>query len=219
MKENSIFFKGILGGLQVYIDPHMDLDVLKEKLKEKLESSKSFFKDTYVNIVFTGRDFKEKEKQDLRDFVAQHINIGKIDFHDPAEKEAEEGEEEKTEKIICGTDEGMTKFYKGTVRNGQRIDYQGNIIVMGDVNPGAEIVAAGNIIVLGHLRGMAHAGVNGDMDAVVIALRLQPTQLRIGNIITRSPEDEVEKPDYPEIAYIKGDNLIIEPYTPGKIKY
>ena len=100
-----------------------------------------------------------------------------------------------------------------------KVDYKGNIVVMGDVNPGAEIVAAGNIIVLGHLRGMAHAGVNGDMDAVVIALRLQPTQLRIGNIITRSPEDEVEKPDYPEIAYIKGDNLIIEPYTPGKIKY
>ena len=192
----------------------MDLDVLKEKLKEKLVTSKNFFQDTYVNLVFTGRDFQDKEKQDLRDFVAQLINIGKVDFYNPVEKE-----EEKKEKLVSGTDEGITKFYKGTVRNGQRIDYQGNIIVMGDVNPGAEIVAAGNIIVLGNLRGMAHAGVNGDMDSVVIALRLQPTQLRIGNIITRSPEDEVEKPDYPEIAYIKGDNLFIEPYIPGKIKY
>jgi len=215
MKENSIFFKGILGGLQVHVDPHMDLDILKEKLKEKLDASRKFFQDTYVNLVFTGRDFEEKEKQDIKDFVAQQINIGKVDFCNPVEKE----DEEKKENFICGTDEGMTKFYKGTVRNGQRIDYEGNIIVMGDVNPGAEIVAAGNIIVLGHLRGMAHAGVNGDMEAVVIALRLQPTQLRIGNIITRSPEDEVEKPDYPEIAYIKGDNLFIEPYIPGKIKY
>lgn len=216
MKENSIFFKGILGGLQVHVDPHMDLDILKEKLKEKLDASRKFFQDTYVNLVFTGRDFEEKEKQDIKDFVAQQINIGKVDFYNPVEKAADE---EKKEKFICGTDEGMTKFYKGTVRNGQRIDYEGNIIVMGDVNPGAEIVAAGNIIVLGSLRGMAHAGVNGDMEAVVIALRLQPTQLRIGNIITRSPEDEVEKPDYPEIAYIKGDNLFIEPYIPGKIKY
>jgi septum site-determining protein MinC len=218
MKENSIFFKGILGGLQVHVDPQMDLEIVKEKLKEKLESSKNFFQDTPVNLVFIGRDFKDDEKEELKEFVAQQINIGYMDFYNPTEKEKEEKEEENKEGLTRGTDEGMTKFYKGTVRNGQRIDYQGNIIIMGDVNPGAEIVAAGNIIVLGHLRGMAHAGVNGDMDAVVIALRLQPTQLRIGSIITRSPEGEIEKPDYPEIAYIKGDNLFIEPYTPGKIK-
>ena len=93
-------------------------------------------------------------------------------------------EEVKMDAVTYSTDEGMTKFYKGTVRNGQRIDYQGNIIVMGDVNPGAEIVAGGNIIVLGNLRGMAHAGVSGDKRAIVMALCLQPTQLRIGNVIT-----------------------------------
>ena len=169
MKENSIFFKGILGGLQVHVDPQMDLEIVEEKLKEKLESSKNFFQDTPVNLVFTGRDFKDDEKEELKEFVAQQINIGYMDFYNPTEKGEEEKEEENKEGLTRGTDEGMTKFYKGTVRNGQRIDYQGNIIIMGDVNPGAEIVAWQHNRI-GTLKGMAHAGVNGDMDAA-IALR------------------------------------------------
>ena len=64
----------------------MDLDDLKEKLKEKLDASRNFFQDTHVNLVFTGRDFEENEKQDIRDFVAQQINIGKVDFCNPVEK-------------------------------------------------------------------------------------------------------------------------------------
>ena len=112
----------------------------------------------------------------------------------------------------------MTRFIKGTVRNGQRIEYRGNIVVMGDVNPGAEVVAGGNIIVLGNLRGMAHAGAYGDMMSIVMALKLQPTQLRIGSIITRPPEEDIDRTYYPEMALIRGENLFIEPYISGKIK-
>ncbi|NLJ65943.1 MAG: septum site-determining protein MinC [Clostridiales bacterium] len=214
MKENKVFLKGILGGLQVYIGPDAGLESIMKELGQKLDSSKSFFKDTEVNLVFTGRELNESERNELVGFISQKIHVGNVEFNIPIEKE-----EAKMDAATYSTDEGMTKFYKGTVRNGQRIDYQGNIIVMGDVNPGAEIVAGGNIIVLGNLRGMAHAGVSGDKRAIVIALCLQPTQLRIGNVITRSPEDETEKPHYPEIAYLKGNNLFIEPYLPGKIKY
>lgn len=218
MKENKVFFKGILGGLEVHIDPQTDIKTLIDQLTEKLSSSKSFFEGTNVNFVFTGKELNDNEKQRLIDSISQQVNIGNVDFGRTIYKE-ETKIDKPMDGTIYGTDEGMTLFYRGTVRNGQRIDYQGNIIVMGDVNPGGEIVAGGNIIVLGNLRGMAHAGVQGNMTAVVIALCLQPTQLRIGSIITRSPEEEIQKPHYPEIAYIKGDNLLIEPYMPGKIKY
>lgn len=144
--------------------------------------------------------------------ILEHIEIGSIQFNRSFEEKAK-----KRNKELYGTKEGMARFFHGTVRNGQRLDYQGNIIVMGDVNPGAEIVAGGNIIVLGNLRGMAHAGVGGNMGAVVVAFSLQPTQLRIGNIIARSPEGDLEKPDYPEIAYIKDDTMIIEPYMQSKM--
>jgi septum site-determining protein MinC len=128
-------------------------------------------------------------------------------------------QEEKTgPKYFDGIEEGMTRFYRGTIRNGQRLTYEGNIVIIGDVNPGGEVVAGGNIIVFGALRGMAHAGASGNHKAIVTAFCLQPTQLRIGSIITRPPEGDAGKPSYPELAYIKDDNLIIEPYLPSRWK-
>lgn len=211
MKEYKVLFKGILGGLEVHVDPNMNLDILLKELQAKLESSKSFFKGTHVNLSFVGREFSSHEKDELINSISHQIKTESIEFNGPFKEE-----DEKVSEKFYGTEEGMARFFHGTIRNGQRLDYKGNIIVMGDVNPGAEIVAGGNIIVLGNLRGMAHAGIGGDMGAVVVAFCLQPTQLRIGHIITRSPEGEMEKPDYPEIAYIKGDNMVIEPYMSSK---
>ena len=104
----------------------------------------------------------------------------------------------------------------GTIRSGQNINYKGNVVVLGDVNPGAQITAYGNIVVMGSLRGVAHAGSNGNRDAYVAAFYLDPTQLRISDIITRAPDGYYEKPKVPELARIKGDMVYIEPYLGGR---
>lgn len=109
-------------------------------------------------------------------------------------------------------DDEHALFVKKTIRSGQIIHNDGNIVILGDVNPGAEIIASGDIIVMGSLRGVAHAGATGNEDAIVMAFRLQPTQLRIANHITRPPDEEVIGPSYPEIAKIKDEAIIIEVY-------
>lgn len=106
-----------------------------------------------------------------------------------------------------------TILVQRTLRSGQSICYDGNVVVLGDVNPGAEIVASGNIIVMGSLRGVVHAGVKGDDDALVLAFRLRPTQLRIANHITIPPEEEESNPDYPEVAKIKNGVVTIETFN------
>ncbi|HHY06293.1 MAG TPA: septum site-determining protein MinC [Clostridia bacterium] len=93
------------------------------------------------------------------------------------------------------------------LRSGQKITFDGHVLVFGDVNPGAEIIAAGFIMVFGSLRGIAHAGATGDEKAWVMASRLQPTQLRIANCITRAPAEE---PQGPEIAKIHEGAIICE---------
>jgi septum site-determining protein MinC len=103
-----------------------------------------------------------------------------------------------------------TILVQRTLRSGQSINYNGNVVVLGDVNPGAEVTAAGNVIVMGFLRGVVHAGANGNEDAIVMAFHLQPTQLRIANHITRPPDNELADPDYPEMARIKGGIVTIE---------
>ena len=86
------------------------------------------------------------------------------------------------------------------------------VVVMGDVNPGGEIIAGGNIVVMGHLRGVVHAGALGSQKAVVAAFRLQPTQLRIANHITRAPDGEEIIPNQPEVARIRNGIVVIEKY-------
>lgn len=103
-----------------------------------------------------------------------------------------------------------TLLVRRTLRSGQRVRFNGNVVVLGDVNPGAEIVASGDIVVMGTLRGVAHAGATGSPDAVVVAFRLQPVQLRVGSVIGRAPDGQVARPDAPEVARLRDDALVIE---------
>ena len=111
----------------------------------------------------------------------------------------------------AGGDEN-TILIRRTLRSGQKFYYDGNVVIMGDVNPGAEVVATGNIIVMGQMRGMVHAGAEGEETAMVMAFRLHPTQLRIANHITRPPDGEVAENTLPEIARIKNGVVTIENY-------
>jgi septum site-determining protein MinC len=96
-----------------------------------------------------------------------------------------------------------------TLRSGNSIEYPGHVVVIGDVNPGAEIIAGGDVVVWGRLRGMVHAGVDGDAEAVVCALDLSPTQLRIADQIAIPPEERSDSPG-PEMAVIRDDQVVAE---------
>lgn len=111
-----------------------------------------------------------------------------------------------------------TILIKRTVRSGQSIQFDGNVVVLGDVNPGSEIIASGNIVVMGALRGVVHAGATGNEEATVAAFKLQPTQLRIANHITRAPDGDYITPEHPEIARIKDGVVVIELYQMGQDK-
>jgi septum site-determining protein MinC len=101
-----------------------------------------------------------------------------------------------------------------TLRSGFSIEYSGHVIVIGDVNPGAEITASGDILVWGHLRGMVHAGANGNTEAVVCALDLNPTQLRIAGRIAVTPQRRGKT--QPEMARLHDGQVVAEPWDPKK---
>ena len=101
-----------------------------------------------------------------------------------------------------------------TLRSGFSVKYAGHIIVVGDVNPGAEIVATGDILVWGRLRGMVHAGADGNENSVVCALDLSPTQLRIADHIALAPKRR-GKPQ-PEMARFQNGQVVAEPWDPKR---
>lgn len=102
---------------------------------------------------------------------------------------------------------------KETLRSGRSIYHDGHIIIIGDVNPGAEVIAGGDVIVWGRLRGLVHAGAMGDLSAVICALHLSPTQLRIADQIA-VPPDEYQRRAVPEQVFIRAGQIVAEPWQP-----
>ena len=128
-----------------------------------------------------------------------------------SDKKADHTKQELTKTAEDGNiSESETILVQRTIRSGQTVQYSGHVVILGDVNPGAEIIAGGNIMVLGSLRGVAHAGAIGNQSAVVAAFRLEPTQLRIANHISRAPDGETWQPQQPEVARIKNGVVVIE---------
>ena len=211
MAESSVIFRGTKAGLKVIMDASADISRIKADLVKKIRDSRSFFEGTSVDLVFTGKSLAQGDVDQIMTLLSKEIEMGSVMFEDEKKIQLSEG-------VFDGIEEGMTKFFKGTIRSGQRIHYGGNVVVIGDVNPGGEVIAGGNIMVMGALRGLAHAGAIGNSQAMVCAFAFQPTQLRIAGLIAMPPEDEDTKPKYPEIALIKDDNLVIEPYLPLRAK-
>ncbi len=98
-----------------------------------------------------------------------------------------------------------------TIRSGRSVQHEGHVTILGDVNPGAQIIARGHVVVWGRLRGMVHAGASGDASAVICALQLTPTQLRIANHIAIPPEEQ-QPALFPEMASVRDGQIVAEPW-------
>lgn len=129
-------------------------------------------------------------------------------------KPAPESALEKLDTTLHGGEEGI--LVQRTLRSGYKLTFPGHVTVIGDINPGAEVIASGNIIVWGRLRGMVHAGAEGDHAALVCALDLSPTQLRIAGQIAVLPKRRGKSP--PEMASLQEDEVIVVAWKTKKGK-
>ncbi|HHU62657.1 MAG TPA: septum site-determining protein MinC [Clostridiales bacterium] len=214
--DEYVTFKGSKNGLHIILNEKATFEEIVSRLEKKLNSAKNFFKGCSVTIQHGNRVLDEDQRLLLEDILINRNGITDVTFTADSsfitnDDTSSTVQYQPTAQGFNAIAEGASKFYRQTVRNGQKISFDGHVIIIGDVNPGGEISASGNIIVIGALRGIAHAGAKGDRNAVVVAFSLQPTQLRISDIIARSPDGDNTKPDWPEIAYIKDNALVIEP--------
>lgn len=215
MGNDRIIIKGNKEGLNaiINIDKFGNFEEMLDALIEKLSKGKKFYKGSTLCITTKLSSLTEKDVESLKVVLFEEIGIKDIVFEDKDIKD-----KESESKIFNGVYEGRTKFIRKTVRGGQCVEFQGNIVIVGDVNSGAEVYAGGNIIVLGSIKGNVYAGVGGNRKAIIAAFALQPEILKIGDIITISPDD-FEKPKYPEVAKVKDDAIIVEPYLTNKYIY
>lgn len=224
MEENGIvIFKATNNGLVLIMKKEDDFDEIYAQIEKKLAAAGKFFKGASLVVKYRGRKLSADEEEKICQLMSNKTEAKIITFEEDTNYDQNVLESnlsfEENDKpafyikkfYFKGIEEGVTRFYRGTVRSGQLLNFNGNIVILGDVNPGAEVEAAGNIIIMGTLRGTVHAGMDGNKESIIAALSLQPVQIRIANVITRSPDNAEEKaPMVPEIAYVKDDTIYIE---------
>lgn len=214
--NKKLDFKGTKDGFVIYVAGYGLFEDIVEQIKMKLDNADSFFKSAEI-VGVDGFNFNIREKKILKHVIEKQYGLSVVSLETVSKTAVSSTMAPvKPRRPVVPAARKLsknedTKFIKGTIRSGRREEHSGNIVVLGDVNPGAELIAGGNIVVMGSLRGVAHAGYPKNSEAFVASFVFNPVQLRIGEIITRPPEEE-DTPENPEIAYIKNGMIVIEPY-------
>lgn len=225
MNESNVTFKGSVNGLTIIMNEDDDFKTILQEIEEKIDSSNNFFNGASINVKYKGKNLSLTEENEIYNLLTKKsgANIKSLLQDEEEHKIGIENINPLNDKMKMKTiffkdiEEGITKFHRGTLRSGGLLKFNGNLVILGDVNPGAELVATGNIIVMGALRGIVHAGSDGNKDAIISALSLQPTQLRIGDIVTRCPDGGSKNIQLnPEIAYVKEGMVYIDTFIPQR---
>lgn len=196
----SIVIRGEKNYLVIKIDREVNEDDI-ENFQVQLDKNKNFFRKGKILIRYGGDSIPNSLLNRITSLLSEIEDVSIIGVF--------------TESVV--ENESNAIVIKRTLRSGQSISYNGDVVIIGDVNAGAEVIAEGDIIVLGALRGLAHAGAMGNRDAIIYASELSPIQIRIADVIARAPEQERINP-VPEIARIRDNNIIIESFSHGGIK-
>ncbi|HMM28677.1 MAG TPA: septum site-determining protein MinC [Aggregatilineaceae bacterium] len=229
--DDSITLKGIKQGLLVTIKPEGRWSDLTARLMSLIDAQSAFFRGAQIAVAVGPREVRRHELASLikllekRDVALLAVlgesaatvgsarklglktALSELELESP--EEAPEAQPEMPPPIDPEEYGTGGVLIKRTLRNGRVVHSDGHVVVVGDVNAGAVIVARGDVIVWGRLRGTVHAGSGGDESAVVCALNLTPTQLRIASYITISPEEGRQKPR-PEKALVRNGRIEAE---------
>ncbi|QGQ95394.1 septum site-determining protein MinC [Paenibacillus psychroresistens] len=199
--KNLVTIKGVKDGLVFILnDNSLFVDVIKE-LQHKLEKTHRkilFGPLVHVQVRLGKRQLVDVEKEQIRELIKSRGNL--------IVQSIESDLPEATPIIL---DQSIKMIY-GMIRSGQTIQHEGKLMLMGDVNPGGIIECTGDIYIMGSLRGMAHAGINGDQTAIIAASHLRPTQLRIAEVISRPPDEWGIEEAFMEFAYIRNGVMEID---------
>lgn len=187
---NNIKISQTLNEIILNVNVIADMNEIIEELQTKLPKLKAFYQSSKIPIRVTGKLFTESEIELLKKMISNEIDV-EIKFDDISDLL---GLHAIKKTFQTQTEISETKYVMNSIRSGQKEEYTGSIVICGDVNAGAEVIAGGNIVVIGALRGVAHAGANGNTKAIISANSIDITQIRIANLVKEISEKNEKCP-------------------------
>lgn len=216
--KNPVIIKSFPNGLSIYLDGEMPFEQLLEEVAVKFKESANFFKDATMVVSFEGRDLSDTEERQIVNTITANSALNIVCIIGKNE-ETNKNYVKALQKLSFRQEvmENAGQFYKGTLKDGQLLETENSIIVLGDVYPGACIVSSKDVVIIGGLYGQAYAGGNGEDGHFVVALEMSPEKLKIGDFKYKTSEKQSKWPIkpkvQPKIAYVKDARVIIEPIT------
>ncbi len=221
--QQVVTIKGGKDGLRLHIADDAEWQQVMRALQEQFVQGQQFFSGARLHLDVGERTLTDAQLAEVlglmssHGIVPQHLIAADRDSRDRARaagltvRVAPETRPAAGTPTVAPAPEAT--LLVRTVRSGQVIRHAGHVTLIGDVNAGAEIIAGGSVVVWGRLRGLVHAGAMGDRTAVIAALELRPTQLRIANLIARTPEDATAGQTVPEVASVEDDHILVETWA------
>lgn len=221
---DRVRLRGTRDGVELRLPSETELDDLISQVIHELTAGREFLRDATVHLTLGERQPDRHELDRLlqvlreRGIATQSITVSRTEHLKTLRNWGLDGIRLDPRAIqFRGAaeqlfEEGTALYVKRTLRSGATIHGSSDVVILGDVNAGAEVTAAGDIIVWGVLRGTVHAGSTGDDTSRICALRLQPTQLRIGSYVARPPDGKQAAAEGPQSAYIQDAMIVVEPW-------
>ncbi len=232
----NVTLKGTKSGIVLVLNPDISFETLLDSIKVKFTEAASFLGKNDVGLLIRGRKLSDDEVEQVVNIIHQcsMLRITGIRSEDSdyeeffkmkMEEAMKQNEPVKEPAVVTNFDGEDTLIYRGNVKQGQEISSEKSIVILGDVKPGADVISAGSIFVLGELRGNAFAGADGDDSCIIMALELEPIQLRIAEAIAVSANADKgakikkkrkwffsNKGNEPEVAYVENDKIVKTTY-------
>ncbi|WP_019004384.1 septum site-determining protein MinC [Cohnella laeviribosi] len=201
--KSAVTIKGVKDGLVFLLDDQCDFVSLLDELQAKLDKHEQQLAGpiVHVTVKLGSRQLSEDEKERIRSAIRRQGNFLVQSIESDAEADQAAGRKNALHTIAC------------IVRSGQTLEFDGDLLLLGDVNPGGIVRCTGDIYILGALRGVAHAGYPNRPDAIIAASRMTPTQLRIADVISRPPEEWTSSEPWMEFAYLRDGVMALDKLT------
>ena len=208
-EPSPVQIKANRDGFTLVPDPAASFDTMLAYLEKRLSESRDFFQRAEMTLDLRERSLSTDEISRLYRLLADkgRVRLVEVRLGDDLQLVMDRPSDRRTllPRMVPRAPDNSALIVKNTCRSGMRVVSESDCVVLGDVNPGAEVIAAGDVIIFGNLRGIAHAGAAGDRSARIWALSIEPSQIRIADIVAVPPRGSKPTPKRFEIAEIQGD--------------